>query len=155
MPGTETELPTIADLLEGPVDLGYGVTISPLISDQGRLTAVRFSHRIEGLNAPDELCSKVIPIKGRQRNGVGWKFKKRMSGLLSMSPSIVCPHHSLHGWIEDGVWKPMRIWQFEGMSRETYEQRIERAEEIIEEYGGGYDGAVLALAARIVSPRYM
>lgn len=160
-----TKIVSLPDLVEGEVDLDCGIRISPVFSNgkQKRLVAIRMSHDIQDYGETlVGTCNKILPIR-QARRGRGRLPKQKLKAdhwtlhlgdeeELTLYPSISCPQHAIHGYLRDGVWSPMREWAFEHLTEEQYQLKIQRAEDLIREYGGGYEGAVLALASKIYTP---
>lgn len=141
---TTKEKATIDAIREGPVDLGKGISISAILGEDGRIAIIRFSHPTN-----NGTCVKMVPIRKKMdwfKSGwETWGLKVEKDRTITLFPSVWCPTHNCHGLIRDGEWKSLNF-VISDMSQWAAETRIERALKDAEAYGGGYWGAILALA---------
>lgn len=135
---TQVEAPpptTLRKLKRGEVDLGSGVTLKPIFEGE-RLVAVNLTHPV---GEDGGTCSKALPI------GWGWgkhRITSKAKEPLKLSPSVWCPQHGFHGWIEEGVWLSMR----EQLMRSTLRRLRIKAAQHLKDLGADHEGAVLAIA---------
>lgn len=149
---TVSKRATIERLREGPVFLGRGITIAAVMNEKDQITFIKFTHPTK-----DGTCTKILPIKkGKMKysyaNGfgkyeLGWrmKVKRGKNKYISLSPSVLCSQHRVHGFISEGRW---RTYDFFDLSQAVMERRIEAAIKDAEQYGGGYWGAILSMASK-------
>ena len=153
---------TLDDLKTGEEqNLGRGVSIQAFMNDDNRISFMRFTHHHDG-----KPCTKIIPIRqkqGRARrkkwkmprwDGWGggiydgyWDIHLNDDRTISLSPSLLCSKHHVHGYFRAGRWMT-GLDYFLREDDEVIEKKIAKAIEEAEEFGGGYQGAILALASR-------
>ena len=94
-----------------------------------------------------------MPIRGKGRKwwkslkGETWTLKVEYDRSITLTPSVWCPAHGVHGTIQWGEWENL-VPTLTDLSPALVEYKIEKALKEAEEFGGGYWGAILALADR-------
>lgn len=145
---TTKEVVTLARLREGPVYLGKGISVSAVMNEQGRIAFINFTHPTKDGGT----CTKGLPIKKKTKDWwkrsyfENWSLWIERDRSITVAPSVLCREHDVHGLIRNGKWKSLsfELWDQE---QEVVERKIDKAIEDAEKYGGGYWGAILALAA--------
>lgn len=150
--GQQLQLITLEALSKGEVDTGRGVRISAITSDDHFLIALRFTHDLPN----GDTCTKTIPIAPRKRKknkkftwgkANGWiAWEDVATGGITLSPSVVCNEHDIHGYVTAGEWITMRQ-KFLDLPRDVIARRLISAVKEADEYGGGEVGMLLALAS--------
>jgi hypothetical protein len=76
-----------------------------------------------------------------------WDLQVERNRTLTLYPSLFCPEHHVHGTIANGKWRSLHL-SLPDLSQCEAESKIDRAIDMAEQYGGGYWGAIQALAER-------
>lgn len=139
---------TLDELREGPVSLGRGVSISAVMNESGRISFINFSHPTKD----GGVCTKGLPI--RKKGEWSWKASLDRWSLwvekdrtITLSPSVVCDEHNVHGMLRHGRWTTF-LDKFLDQEPDVIERKIEQAIKDAEEFGGGYWGAILSIASK-------
>lgn len=139
---------TLDQIREGPVSLGKGIVVSAVLDEDDRISIINFTHPTKD----GETCTKGIPIRKRgtkwwKQQLDTWDLRVEKDRSLTLSPSVWCRKHDCHGVLRRGQWKSF-AFPLSDFPQATVERKIERAIERAEAFGGGYWGAILAMADR-------
>lgn len=139
---------TLDQLREGRIDLGRGVSISAVMNESGRIAFLNFSHPTKDGGT----CTKGLPIRKKGawswKNNLGtWSLWVERDRTITLSPSVVCDEHHVHGMLTRGRWSTF-LDKFLDQEQHVIERKIEQAIKEAEEFGGGYWGAILTIASK-------
>lgn len=137
------------------LDLGREITVRAMLDEDNRISVIWFSHPLQD----GEKCLKAIPMRPKRKRFKGWKYlggaiydgywdiRVDQDRTFSLSPSIACYQHGIHGYMKGGKWMTTFDYFLE-QPTDVILKKLYKAEREAEEFGGGYQGAILALASR-------